>query len=395
MEMEKFKSKFILLSSIIIILTLIIQGIFVYKTVEGLQVNINVLIKGLAIIGLASIIIYSIIIIYFTNKSLRNLKSKSSELDSMAGYNRKLLDEIQGLSYEIASSSEQLSSTSAETSTFYEEIASVLADIGRKIDEQSNQAIKYKNIIDGLSRLLMENENSINDLKLVNEDMEASREEGFEMINHLTKSNKENDKAIKAVGHVINYTSNKAEEIEKVIQMIEEIAKQTNLLALNASIEAARAGEEGKGFAVVAEEIRKLAEESDAFAKDIRNIIDELKKSFEYATATMEYTDKITKKQTDNVNKTKESFEKIAIHINKAKDIVQGLNKSASLLYNKKDELITIAEEILSLAEENKGFIESSQIAVEDKAMETNDFSTSIQRLSILSKELISIVDEK
>lgn len=395
MEMEKFKSKFILLSSIIIILTLIIQGIFVYKTVEGLQVNINVLIKGLAIIGLASIIIYSIIIIYFTNKSLRNLKSKSSELDSMAGYNRKLLDEIQGLSYEIASSSEQLSSTSAETSTFYEEIASVLADIGRKIDEQSNQAVKYKNIIDGLSRLLMENENSINDLKLVNEDMEASREEGFEMINHLTKSNKENDKAIKAVGHVINYTSNKAEEIEKVIQMIEEIAKQTNLLALNASIEAARAGEEGKGFAVVAEEIRKLAEESDAFAKDIRNIIDELKKSFEYATATMEYTDKITKKQTDNVNKTKESFEKIAIHINKAKDIVQGLNKSGSLLYNKKDELITIAEEILSLAEENKRFIERSQIAVEDKAMETNDFSTSIQRLSILSKELISIVDEK
>lgn len=395
MEMEKFKSKFILLSSIIIILTLIIQGIFVYKTVEGLQVNINVLIKGLAIIGLASIIIYSIIIIYFTNKSLRNLKSKSSELDSMAGYNRKLLDEIQGLSYEIASSSEQLSSTSAETSTFYEEIASVLADIGRKIDEQSNQAIKYKNIIDGLSRLLMENENSINDLKLVNEDMEASREEGFEMINHLTKSNKENDKAIKAVGHVINYTSNKAEEIEKVIQMIEEIAKQTNLLALNASIEAARAGEEGKGFAVVAEEIRKLAEESDAFAKDIRNIIDELKKSFEYATATMEYTDKITKKQTDNVNKTKESFEKIAIHINKAKDIVQGLNKSASLLSNKKDELITIAEEILSLAEENKRFIERSQIAVEDKAMETNDFSASIQRLSTLSKELISIVDEK
>lgn len=393
--MEKFKSKFILLSSIIIILTLIIQGIFVYKTVEGLQVNINVLIKGLAIIGLASIIIYSIIIIYFTNKSLRNLKSKSSELDSMAGYNRKLLDEIQGLSYEIASSSEQLSSTSAETSTFYEEIASVLADIGRKIDEQSNQAIKYKNIIDGLSRLLMENENSINDLKLVNEDMEASREEGFEMINHLTKSNKENDKAIKAVGHVINYTSNKAEEIEKVIQMIEEIAKQTNLLALNASIEAARAGEEGKGFAVVAEEIRKLAEESDAFAKDIRNIIDELKKSFEYATATMEYTDKITKKQTDNVNKTKESFEKIAIHINKAKDIVQGLNKSASLLYNKKDELITIAEEILSLAEENRRFIERSQIAVEDKAMETNDFSASIQRLSTLSKELISIIDEQ
>ena len=70
-------------------------------------------------------------------------------------------------------------------------------------------------------------------------------------------------------GRVVAETVSAMKTIAERITIVDEIAYQTNLLALNASIEAARAGQHGRGFAVVGAEVRKLAERSQAAAKDI------------------------------------------------------------------------------------------------------------------------------
>lgn len=69
------------------------------------------------------------------------------------------------------------------------------------------------------------------------------------------------------------------QQVSKIAQVINQVAERSDLLALNAALEGTKAGEVGRGFSLVAAEMRKLAENVSASARDIARIVEKVQDS--------------------------------------------------------------------------------------------------------------------
>ena len=115
------------------------------------------------------------------------------------------------------------------------------------------------------------------------------------------------------------------DKISEFVGVITSIADQTNLLALNAAIEAARAGEAGRGFAVVAESVRKLAEESNRAAGNVRALIETLQGSARETKSASDETATLLSQTMEKGTSAKDSLSEAMEQIDKANDRIQNI----------------------------------------------------------------------
>jgi len=146
-------------------------------------------------------------------------------------------------------------------------------------------------------------------------------------------------------GRAVTETIDAMRAIAEKITIIEEIAYQTNLLALNAAIEAARAGEHGRGFAVVAAEVRKLAEKSQAAAKDISTLASS-------STSVAERSGQVLRDLVPSIRKTADLVQEVAAASAEQSSGVAQVNKAMSRVDQVTQRNASAAEELASTAEE-------------------------------------------
>ncbi|MBF0220300.1 MAG: methyl-accepting chemotaxis protein [Gammaproteobacteria bacterium] len=179
---------------------------------------------------------------------------------------------------------------------------------------------------------------------------------------------------------VIHSLEKEIGNIGSVLDVIRSIAVQTNLLSLNAAIEAARAGAHGLGFAVVAEEVRTLANRTQASTQEIQEMITRLQTLVKSAVGAMQAGEKQANTSVSQAASAGEALDSIA-------RAVTAINEMNSQIASAAEEQSVVATDI------NNNIRTISQVADETADGAVQNASAS-QELASLSSKLQGLVQQ-
>ncbi len=321
------------------------------------------------------------------------VKSKD-EIGDLANTLNQLTSNLQNMLMTMRNTSHHLTENANETASSLSEMNESVQVVANNIEEVSASMTDGMNHADKASTVLISLAEDLQDMKIKadntvensNKTMQIAEEgevRAKEINNDMEKIRTGSQEVSETIQQLVQSTA----KIQSITNAISDIASQTNLLALNASIEAARAGEHGKGFAVVAEEVRKLAEQSNAEVSQVENLVKDIMEKIGKVLISSTENEKYIEKGSETVQLTAQALNNISSAVSDTVKEIATISNLLSTETVKSDKIVDMIQEFTESIHQ----IESTMTNISAAAEET---TAGIAEVSSRSNESTHMAQE-
>ncbi len=317
----------------------------------------------------------------------------ADNLNKMIDKSRETLNFVKQAATTLATSSEELTSTSVSLSSSSTEQASSVQEISVELNlvlDSIKETTEYiSDQVDSIGHTV-ESVTSLEDMsKKIAENMKTVKSQSDDSIN----ISKEGENLVISATQTMHRIVESSKKITHIVKMINDISEQINLLSLNASIEAARAGDSGKGFAVVAEEVGKLADNTTLQVKEIHSLSVEIEKNVSEGSQMVDNIRSTISTIMHNVTDNSRLIEEISGHTdnqarnhNTIKEVMKDLEEKAR-------SIIDVANFQQSNSESMKRAMQQIMDFTTETATGAEEISASSEELSGRAEDLNTLVE--
>lgn len=302
---------------------------------------------------------------------------------------------LQGLMKQVNESAEQVAAASEQLTAGADQSAQVATQVAVSITAVAGDSAKQTEAVDETAAVVAQMSAGVQQVA-TNTNLAAAKagqaaetaKEGGESVEKAINQMLQIEQAVNNSAQVVVKLGGRSVEIGQIVDTISGIAGQTNLLALNAAIEAARAGEQGRGFAVVAEEVRTLAEQSQAAAKQIAALIAEIQGDTDEAIAAMGQGTKEVNAGTQVVTEAGQAFGEIAELVLQVAGQVKEISAAIQQLASGSQRIVASVREIEGVSKNTAGEAQTVSAATEEQAASMEEIAAASQGLAKMAQEL-------